>query len=264
MIVTLKVALITGGSDPRGIGVAVARRLAQMGCRIVLSGSRNPESVATIRTDLERKYESPVHYIPADLNDLTTIQQLYEDIKKIYSEGVDILINNAGTLNFTPIETFSLAVWEKDIRINLTAPFYLTKLCLPDMKRKGWGRIVNTSSVLGISAAPTVAACAASKHGLNGLTKVVALETLGSGVTCNAVCPSATYTELIINGNKARAEAMGITYEESEKIVLDTFNPSGKYIEANQVGDLIVFLCSPAADQMTGTTLPIDGGLGAR
>ncbi|XP_077977022.1 D-beta-hydroxybutyrate dehydrogenase-like [Glandiceps talaboti] len=255
-----KVALITGSSDHMGIGVAVARRLAQRGCSLILTGSRNPEKVDTLRTELEKEFRVAVHYIPADIRDLSLVKKLYTDVKHIYPEGVDILVNNAGVYSRGSVEKYCIKSWERDIRIMLTAPFYLTKLTLPDMKSKGWGRIINTSSVYGLVGAPNKASYTSSMHGLHGLTKVVALESVGSGITCNAICPACVNTNMFIDGIINKSKEMGVSSEEITKNTLQTRNPSGQFIEQDQVAELAAFLCSPAADQITGTTIPIDAG----
>ncbi|XP_077983208.1 D-beta-hydroxybutyrate dehydrogenase-like [Glandiceps talaboti] len=270
-----KVALVTGSSDSGGIGIAIARSLARRGCSLILTGSRHPEHVNKLKMELEAQYGIPTHYISADLSDLTSTKKLHEDVKVdipvnnagkyIYSDGVDILVNNAGiAVELNPIEEVPIDVFVKCLQINLTAAFYLTQLTLMNMKQKAWGRVINISSILGLAGLPSAAAYTTSKHGMNGLTKVVALETLGSGVTCNAICPAVTYTAMAENGFREISIKTGQTEEELEKHFLEGLNPSGKYIETDQIGELAAFLCSPAADQITGTAIPIDGGFGAK
>ncbi|XP_077978898.1 D-beta-hydroxybutyrate dehydrogenase-like [Glandiceps talaboti] len=259
-----RVALITGSSDSGGIGIAIARSLAQRGCSVILTGSRQPEHGNKLTTELERQYGIPTHYIPADLSDLTSIRKLYEDAKCIYSNGVDILVNNAGIASVLPLEEFPVDVFERELRVNLTAAFYLTQLTLANMKQKAWGRVINISSIHGLTGSATRAAYTASKHGMNGLTKVVALETLGSGVTCNAIGPALVNTAMVKTLIGQLSSTTGNTKEEIEKQLLEALNPSGKYVETEQLGELAAFLCSPAADQITGTAIPIDAGFGAR
>ncbi|XP_077981982.1 D-beta-hydroxybutyrate dehydrogenase-like [Glandiceps talaboti] len=237
-----KVALVTGSSDHVGIGIGIATSLARRGCNVILSGSREAQKVDAQRIELERQYEVEAHYIQADLSDLTSIKKLHDDVTHLYSKGVDILVNNAGIVHVHAVEEFPLDQWERDLRIMLTAPFYLTKLTLPHLKEKGWGRIINISSIFGLNGAQDVGCYVSSKHGLNGLTKVVALETLGSGVTCTSICPAGVNTELLRDYSVYKSIKADIPVEEME------------------VGELAAFLCSPAADQMTGTTIPIDAG----
>ncbi|XP_077980102.1 D-beta-hydroxybutyrate dehydrogenase-like [Glandiceps talaboti] len=259
-----KVALVTGSSDTGGIGFAIARSLAKRGCSIILSGGRDSDKVESLRKELEGQYEVPIHYIKADLNVLAAINTLYDDVKHIYAEGLDILVNNAGILGIHPTEEFPLETWERDLRVNLTAPFYLTKLCLPDMKRKGWGRILNMSSGCGSMASVQYASYCSTKHGINGLTKVTALETLGSGVTCNSIAPAMADTVLVREMIETKAKKWGVSFEEAKKKSLEMYNPSGQMVGLDQIGELSAFLCSPAADQMTGSVYSIDAGLSAR
>ncbi|XP_077982234.1 D-beta-hydroxybutyrate dehydrogenase-like [Glandiceps talaboti] len=260
-----KVALVTGSSDAGGIGIAIARSLARRGCSLILTGSRQPEHGNKLKMELEVQYGIPTHYISADLSDLTSTKKLHEDVKYIYSDGVDILVNNAGmAVEFNPIEEINIDDFEKCLRVNLTAAFYLTQLTLANMKQKAWGRVINISSILGLAAYATNGPYTVAKHGLNGLTKVVALETLGSGVTCNAICPALVKTTIYENKVRELAMKAGIPEEEMEKQFLAALNPSGKYVETDQISELATFLCSPAADQITGTTIPIDAGYGAK
>ncbi|XP_077983184.1 D-beta-hydroxybutyrate dehydrogenase-like [Glandiceps talaboti] len=259
------VALVTGSSDSGGIGIAIARSLARRGCSLILTGSRQPEHVNKLKTELEIQYGIPTHYISADLSDLTSTKKLYEDVKCIYSDGVDILVNNAGiTVALNPIEEIPIDVFEKCLRVNLTAGFYLTQLTLANMKQKAWGRVINISSIFGLTGYTTCAAYTAIRHAMNGLTKVVALETLGSGVTCNAICPALVNTTLAKNMTREISIKTGKPKEEIDKQLFKGLNPSGKYIETDQIGELAAFLCSPAADQITGTAIPIDAGFGAQ
>ncbi|XP_070533020.1 uncharacterized oxidoreductase YxjF-like [Ptychodera flava] len=186
-----KVALVTGSSNRDGIGFAIAESLAKRGCSLVLTGSRKPEKAEDVKTTLKSKWNVPVDYIAADLTDMNDIDRLYTVIKKIHTQGVDILVNNADIhLLMSPIETMPPDIWERTLRINITAPFRLIQLHLPDMKAKGFGRIINVSAINGLRGFQGIGAATSAKHGLNGLTKVVALESLGSGVTCNSICPS--------------------------------------------------------------------------
>ncbi|XP_070531875.1 D-beta-hydroxybutyrate dehydrogenase-like [Ptychodera flava] len=261
-----KVALVTGSSAKDSIGFGIAESLAKRGCSLVLTGRRQPEMVKDVETTLKSKWNVHVDYIDADLSDMKSVDKLYTDIKKIHEQGVDILVNNAAVpLHVSPIESITLEHWEETLLVNLTAPFRLIQLHLPDMKIKGWARIVNINAISGLRGFPEVAPITSSKHGLNGLTKVVALESLGSGVTCNSICPGAVDTQSTRDFFKSTFEKLGISFdEENEKQALTQFNPSGQYVETEQVSELVAFLCSPAADQMTGTLLPIDAGLCAK
>ncbi|XP_070533021.1 3-oxoacyl-[acyl-carrier-protein] reductase FabG-like [Ptychodera flava] len=167
-----KVALVTGSSDRDNIGFAIAESLAKRGCSLVLSGSRRSEMVESVKADLGKQYKTPVRYIAADLNEITSIENLRDEIKNAHSQGIDILVNNAvATPAFLPIESVTMDIWMKNLRVNLTAPFLLTQLFLSEMKVKGWGRIINISSVYGLIGTENLVEYVTTKHGLNGLTK---------------------------------------------------------------------------------------------
>ncbi|XP_070564154.1 D-beta-hydroxybutyrate dehydrogenase-like [Ptychodera flava] len=258
-----RVALITGSSDKNGIGIATAESLARRGCSLVLSGSRHPMKVESLTSQLARQYDVPVTYLPADLAQLENAKRLFDDVKKIHNDGVDILVNNAGMAYFRSIESTDRKNWQKSMCINLDAPFYLSKLVLSDMRRKCWGRIINIGSPLGLGGVTDAAAYVTVKHGLSGLTKCTALETAGSGVTCNAVCPAEVQTELNVEYRKQ-------VFGKDQSMTLDDFKrtvqsavPSGTFLKAEQVAELVAFLCSPAADQITGSDLLMDGGYNA-
>lgn len=174
--------------------------------------------------------------------------------------AVDILVNNAGIQHVSPIEDFDDERWDKVIEINLSSNFHAIKHALPAMRRKGWGRIINVASAHGLSASPFKSAYVAAKHGVIGLTKAVALETGGSGVTCNAICPGWVLTPLVEQQIRARAADSGQSYEEEKVALVAEKTPSKDFSTPEQIGGLAVFLCSPSADQITGAPLSIDGG----
>jgi 3-hydroxybutyrate dehydrogenase len=174
--------------------------------------------------------------------------------------GIDILVNNAGIQHTAPVEEFPPGKWDAIIAVNLSASFHTIHHALPHMKGKGWGRIINVASVHGLVASANKAAYVTAKHGLVGLTKVVALETAGLGITCNAICPGWTRTELIEPQIIARAEALGVDIEAGGRDLLAEKQPSRQFVSIEQLGQLAVFLCSGAAVQITGTSIPVDGG----
>jgi 3-hydroxybutyrate dehydrogenase len=173
---------------------------------------------------------------------------------------LDILVNNAGIQHTAAVEDFPPTKWNEILAVNLSAAFHATRLALPHMRSRGWGRILNTASVHGLVASKQKAAYVAAKHGLVGLTKVVALETAGSGITCNAICPGWTRTELIEPQITLRAESFGGDARAGARDLLSEKQPSLQFVHVEQLGQLAVFLCSPAADQITGAALPVDGG----
>jgi 3-hydroxybutyrate dehydrogenase len=174
--------------------------------------------------------------------------------------GIDILVNNAGIQHTAPVEEFPPEKWDAIIAVNLSSSFHTIHHSLPHMKASGWGRIINIASVHGLVASVNKAAYVTAKHGLVGLTRVVALETAGLGITCNAICPGWTRTELIEPQIVARAQALGVDIETGGRDLLAEKQPSRQFVSIEQLGQLALFLCSDAAAQITGAPLPIDGG----
>jgi 3-hydroxybutyrate dehydrogenase len=174
--------------------------------------------------------------------------------------GVDILVNNAGIQHVAPIDEFPVERWDAVIAINLTSAFHTVRLALPGMKARGWGRIVNVASVHGLVASVNKSAYIAAKHGLVGLTKTVALETAATGITCNAICPGWVLTPLVQKQVDARAAADGVDGEEAKRRLLAEKQPSLQFTTTAQLGELAVFLCSAAADNIRGVAWQVDGG----
>lgn len=252
-----KSALITGSTS--GIGLGIARALAGQGCNIMLNGLGDQQRIENLRSDLEREFGVIVHYHGADMTRPDEIAEMVEVTSTAFG-GVDVLINNAGIQHTAKIEDFPPERWAAIIAINLSSGFHTIHHTVPHMRRSGWGRIINIASVHGLVASANKAAYVAAKHGLVGLTKVVALETAGSGITSNAVCPGWTRTDLIEPQIAARAQALGVDIEAGGRSMLAEKQPSQQFVSIEQLGQLALFLCSSAADQITGTAIPIDGG----
>lgn len=252
-----KCALVTGSTS--GIGLGIAKALAAEGRHVMLNGFGDAAAIEAIRAGMEEDYQVTVRYNGADLSRPAQIGSLVDaTIKELGS--IDILVNNAGIQYTAPTEEFPAEKWDAIIAINLSSAFHTVRYALPHMKRQGWGRIINIASVHGLVASVNKAAYVAAKHGIVGLTKVVALETAGSGVTSNAICPGWARTELVEPQIQARAEQLGVDLEEGGRNMLAEKQPSRQFVTVEQIGKLAVFLCSEAAIQMTGTALPIDGG----
>lgn len=252
-----KSALITGSTS--GIGLGIARALAGQGCSIMLNGLGDPEKIEATRMNLETEFEIAARFHGADMTRPEEIAELVE--RTVGSFGsVDILVNCAGIQHTAPIEDFSAERWAAIIAVNLSSSFYTIHHAVPSMKQSGWGRVINVASVHGLVASANKAAYVSAKHGLVGLTKVVALETAGSGITSNAICPGWTMTELIEPQIAARALALGVDIEEGGRSMLAEKQPSRQFVSIEQLGQLALFLCSPGADQITGTAIPVDGG----
>ena len=252
-----KSALVTGSTS--GIGLGIARALAAQGCYVMLNGFGDPAAIEHTRWALEREAEVKVRYHGADLTRPSEIADLV-GATVAQLGGLDTLVNNAGIQHTAPVEAFPPDRWDAIVATNLSAAFHAIRHALPEMRRRGFGRIVNTASVHGLVASVHKAAYVAAKHGLVGLTRVVALETAGSGITCNAVCPGWTRTELVEPQIAARAKALGVAIEEGARDLLSEKQPSKQFVTVDQLGALVTFLCSDAAAQITGASIPVDGG----
>ena len=252
-----KSALITGSTS--GIGLGIARALAGQGCNIMLNGLGDPEKIEMTRMGLETEFGITAGFHGADMTRPDEIAALIETAAVSFG-GIHILVNCAGIQHTAPIEEFPPDRWAAIIAINLSSSFYTIHHAVPHMRRSGWGRIINIASVHGLVASANKAAYVSAKHGLVGLTKVVALETAGSGITSNAICPGWTRTELIEPQIIARAQALGVDVEAGGRNLLAEKQPSQQFVSIEQLGQLALFLCSHGADQITGTAIPIDGG----
>lgn len=250
-----KAAVITGSTS--GIGLAIAEALASAGCRIVLNGILSREKADDLVQRFTRQYGTDVFYHPADVSHGSECAALIQDTQARYGV-VDILINNAGIQHVAPVEKFPVDQWNAILAVNLSSAFHTIQAALPEMQQRKSGRIINIASVHGLVASIHKAAYVAAKHGLVGLTKVVALENAANGITCNAICPGFVLTPLIqtqINNSAGQ----GVTPEEAGRKLMEGKQPSGRFISGEDIAALVIFLCSPAASGITGASLPIDG-----
>jgi 3-hydroxybutyrate dehydrogenase len=248
-----KVALVTGSTS--GIGLAIARALAARGSDIRLNGFGDPAAIEVLRAGIESEFSVRATFHGADLADVTQIERLAAEVGP-----VDILVNNAGIQYVSPVESFPVEKWDALIAINLSAVFHAIRLFLPAMRERGWGRIVSLSSANGLVATANKVAYVAAKHGVVGITKTVALETAGSGVTCNAICPGMVTTPLVQKQIDDYGARHGLSAEAAAAAFLGEKQPSKTFIRPDQIGDLVAFICSDAADQMTGSSVSMDGG----
>ncbi len=255
-----KTAVITGSTS--GIGLGVAQVLAEQGADIVLNGFGDLDQIQAIRTQLE-SHGIKTAYIAADLMKPEENQRLIDEATATFG-SVDILVNNAGIQHVAKVEEFPIDRWQQILDLNLSAAFWAIQRALPLMRQKSWGRIINIASAHGLVASSEKSAYVAAKHGLVGLTKVVALETAESGITCNAICPGWVLTPLVEKQIEARMSAQGMSLEEATRELLAEKQPTLRFVRPEDIGGLAAFLCSPAADTMTGTALPIDGAWTAR
>jgi len=252
-----KMAVVTGSTS--GIGLGIAKLLASQQCDIVINGFGDLQEVESICQSIRNDYGVQVYYNDADLSSGDGATYLIEDTVKRFG-SVDILVNNAGIQHVAPIEDFTGERWEKVIAINLSAAFYTMASAVPIMQEKGWGRIINIASAHGKVASKGKAAYVASKHGVVGLTKVVALENATKGITCNAVCPGWVLTPLVQKQVDDWAKREDISVLEAERALLGEKQPSLQFTTPDDIGAMVTYLCSDAARNITGTELSIDGG----
>ena len=254
-------AVVTGSTS--GIGLGIARALAQAGANVILNGFGEAGAIEALRASLEAETGVGVAYSNADMTRPEQIAKMIDDAEQRFG-SVDILVNNAGIQFVAPVDEFPDDKWSQIIAINLTSNFYTIKAALPGMKRRNRGRIVNIASAHGLVASPFKSAYVAAKHGVLGLTKTVALEVAESGITCNAICPGYVKTPLVEGQIADQAKAHNLSPEQVVRDVILASQPNKRFVEVKELGDLVLFLCSDAAASITGTALPIDGGWTAR
>jgi 3-hydroxybutyrate dehydrogenase len=252
-----KTALVTGSTS--GIGLGIAKSLAAQGAKVVLNGFGDVEAAKAEVAALGVS----VGYHGADMSKPEQIADMMAYAARDMG-GVDILVNNAGIQHVAPVEDFPPEKWDAIIAINLTSAFHTTRLAIPGMRQRNWGRVLNVASTHGLVASAQKSAYVASKHGIIGFTKAVALETATSGVTVNAICPGWVLTPLVQKQVDARAAADGVDDAEAKRRLLAEKQPSLQFTTPEQLGGLAVFLCSPAADNIRGVAYNVDGGWAAQ
>lgn len=252
-----KTALVTGSTS--GIGLGIAKVLATQGANIVLNGFGDVEGpMAEIKG-----LGAQVSYHGADMSKPAEIEDMLRHAAQTFG-AVDILVNNAGIQHVARIENFPVERWDAILAINLSSAFHATRLALPAMQARNWGRIINVASVHGLVASAEKSAYVAAKHGVVGLTKVTALENASTGVTCNAICPGWVLTPLVQKQVDAKAAEHGISNDEATKLLLGEKEPSMQFTTPEELGALAVFLCSPAGNNVRGAAWNMDGGWAAQ
>ncbi|MCW5652776.1 3-hydroxybutyrate dehydrogenase [Hydrogenophaga sp.] len=252
-----KTALVTGSTS--GIGLGIAKALARQGANIVLNGFGDVEGPKAEITALGAK----VAYHGADMSKPAEIESMMAFAAETFGQ-VDILVNNAGIQHVARVEKFPVERWDAIISINLTSAFLTSRLALPAMLKSNWGRIINVASVHGLVGSAEKSAYVAAKHGILGLTKVTALENATTGVTCNAICPGWVLTPLVQKQVDAKAQAQGLSNEEATRQLLGEKEPSMQFTTPEELGELAVFFCSKAADNVRGVAWNMDGGWAAQ
>ena len=252
-----KCALITG--SVRGLGLAAAQRLADAGCNIVLNDIVDAHEVDAIRSDIERAHGVRTLYCKADLRRPMEIETMIATAGDVMGR-VDIVVNNAVVRHTAPVEAFGTSEWDDGIAVNVSAAFHTIRLAVPGMKKRRWGRIINVSSIYGLRGAPNRVNYVTSKTALIGMTRAIALETVGHGITCNAVCPGTTESPVHDETIRGTMANEGLTRAEAERRFLRGKQPTDRFITAEDVAALMLFLCGPDARDVTGAVLPIDGG----
>ncbi len=253
MILKGKRAIVTGSNS--GIGLGVAHELAKAGADVVINSFTNREEDHALAASIAAEHGVSVRYIAADMSDGDACRALVDQ-----AGGCDILVNNAGIQFVAPVDEFPTDKWNAIIAINLSSAFHTTAAALPGMRAKGWGRVVNIASAHGLTASPFKSAYIAAKHGVVGLSKTVALETAGQGITCNAVCPGYVLTPLVEAQIPDQMKVHNMDRDTVIREVMLQRQPSRQFATTEQLGGTVVFLCSPHADQITGTTISVDGG----
>ena len=248
-----KRAVITGSNS--GIGPGVAEELARAGVEVVLNSFTDRAEDHALAADIGKRHGVAARYIAADMADGAACRALISQ-----AGGCDILVNNAGIQHVAPLEEFPVDKWNLILAINLSSAFHTSAVALPAMRAKGWGRIINIASAHGLTASPYKAAYVAAKHGIVGLSKTIALEAAGQGITCNAICPGYALTPMVEAQIPGLMQLHGMDRETVIREVMLLRQPSRQFVTAQQIGGTVAYLCSPAADQVTGTTISVDGG----
>jgi 3-hydroxybutyrate dehydrogenase len=247
MLLDGKTALVTGSTS--GIGLAIARALAGEGAKLILNGFGDQAEIEKLQAELGAGYSN------ADLTSADAIEAMMAE-----AGSVDILVNNAGTQHVAPVDQFPVDKWNLIIALNLTAAFHTTRLAVPAMRARGWGRIISTASAHSLVASPNKSAYVAAKHGIAGFTKTVALETATDGITANCISPGYVWTPLVEGQIPDQMASRHLTREQVMNDVLLAAQPTKKFVTVDQVAALALFLCRDEAASITGANLSMDGG----
>jgi 3-hydroxybutyrate dehydrogenase len=252
-----KSVIVTGSTS--GIGLAIARAFAREGCNLTINGFGDKAAIEKERAGIETEFGVKAVYSGADMTKPAEIADMIKTSEKAFG-SVDVLVNNAGIQFVAKVEDFPIEKWDAVIATNLSAAFHTSRVALPGMKSRKWGRIINIASAHGLVASAEKAAYVAAKHGIIGLTKVIAVEAANDGITCNAICPGWVLTPLVQQQIEARAKTEGKTVEQAKNELLAEKQPMLQFSTPENVGALAVFLAGDAAATITGSSYSIDGG----
>jgi 3-hydroxybutyrate dehydrogenase len=250
-------AVITGSTS--GIGLAIARALAKEGTNVLLNGFGDAGEIERIRAGIAATYGVKALYSAADMTRPAEIRAMMQLAAQELG-GVDVLVNNAGIQFVSPVAEFPEDKWDQIIAINMSSAFHTSKAAIPMMKARGWGRIINISSAHGLVASPFKSAYVTAKHGVNGMTKTIALEVARDNITCNAICPGYVRTPLVDKQVDDQARVHGIPRERVITEVILKPQPTQRFVEVEEVAGMVVFLCSPSGMSINGAALSMDGG----
>jgi len=252
-----RVAVVTGSTS--GIGLAVARALAKEGANVLLNGFGDAAEIEKARADVEKEFGVKAIYSAADMTKPKEIADMIALAERTFG-SVDVLVNNAGIQFVSPVEDFPIEKWDQIIAINLSSAFHAIRAALPGMKKRKWGRIIQTASAHSLVASPFKSAYVSAKHGIAGLTKTIALETATDGVTVNCISPGYVWTPLVEKQIPDTMKARNMTREQVINDVLLSAQPTKEFVTVDEVAAIVVFLCSDSAKQITGANISVDGG----
>ncbi|WP_395820776.1 3-hydroxybutyrate dehydrogenase [Devosia sp.] len=254
-------ALVTGSTS--GIGLSIARRFARMGFDVAVNSHENEPEANTALREISEGADGQVRYFRADLADPAQSFGLVEQVIAAFG-GLDILVNNAGVQKVAPVESLPAADWDRILAISLDSSFHTIRAAIPGMVARGWGRIINIASAHGLRASPFKSAYVATKHGIIGLTKTVALEVAERGVTVNAICPGYVWTPLVAQQVADQAKVHGISEDAVIRDIILAPQPTRQFVQPEEIAEMAAYLCGPLARSITGTAISIDGGWTAK
>jgi 3-hydroxybutyrate dehydrogenase len=251
-----RIALITGGG--RGIGRAIALAFAGEGAQVAVA-ARSFEQVEQVAREVANKFSTRALPVVCDVSEVVSVEKLFKDFNETFGRGPDILVNNAGIAESAPLTKTNDELWQRHLAINLSGTFYCTRAALPQMIARGWGRVINIASIAGKTGAPYIAAYSASKHGVLGLTRSVALEVALKGITVNAICPGYVDTEMTTRGIENITRKTGLSADQAMESIRK-LSPQNRIIEPEEVAALAMLLASNEGRGITGQAINVDGG----